>query len=102
MTGGPSDDVPHSRRTIHLPAAFHVHSHQSQQSPGDDPDLSAILHDPALHEIAQSEGWLVPPAEVTRVPLRPWQEAVFWGLRAYIVVMLVLMGVGFAHVAAGK
>jgi predicted cobalt transporter CbtA len=36
---------------------------------------------------------------VTRVSLRPWQQAVFWGLRVYIVVMLGVMAVGFAKVA---
>jgi len=57
--------------------------------------------DAELSLLAQDEGWLVPPAEVTRVALRPWQQAVFWGLRVYIVVMLVVMAVGFAKVAAG-
>ena len=55
-----------------------------------DADLSAIVRD---------EGWHVPPPEVTRVVLRPWQQAVFWGLRIYIVVMLGVMAVGFAQVA---
>lgn len=55
-----------------------------------------------LDAIADSEGWRVPPREVTRVALRPWQQAVFWGLRAYIVVMLAIMVVGFARVAVGK
>jgi hypothetical protein len=44
----------------------------------------------------------VPPAEVTSVALRPWQQVVFWGLRVYIVVMLVVMAIGFARVAAGN
>jgi hypothetical protein len=55
-----------------------------------------------LDAIARSEGWHVPPPEVTRTRLRPWQQAVFWGLRVYIVVMLAVMVVGFAHVAAGS
>jgi predicted cobalt transporter CbtA len=55
-----------------------------------------------LDTIVHGEGWLTPPAEVTRVALRPWQQAVFWGLRVYIVVMLVVMGIGFAHVAGGN
>jgi hypothetical protein len=63
-----------------------------QRQPDDDAALTAIAHD---------EGWLVPPAEVTRVALRPWQQAVFWGLRVYIAVMLVVMAIGFARVAAG-
>ncbi len=64
-----------------------------RRQPDDDAALTAIAHD---------EGWLVPPAEVTRVALRPWQQAVFWGLRVYIAAMLVVMAIGFAHVAAGK
>lgn len=55
-----------------------------------------------LHAIAQSEGWHIPPAEVSRTVLRPWQQAVFWGLRIYIVAMLAVMAVGFAHVAIGQ
>jgi hypothetical protein len=55
-----------------------------------------------LRAIAESEGWSAPPPEVARVPLRPWQQAVFWGLQVYIVVMLGVMVVGFAHVAAGR
>jgi hypothetical protein len=54
-----------------------------------------------LDTIVHSEGWLTPPAEVRRVALRPWQQVVFWGLRVYIVVMLVIMAIGFAHVAGG-
>jgi hypothetical protein len=52
-----------------------------------------------MHALALDEGWLAPPAEVTRISLRPWQQAVFWGLRVYIVVMLIVMSVGFAHIA---
>lgn len=55
-----------------------------------------------LHAIARSEGWSTPPAAVTRIALRPWQQAVFWGLRIYIVVMLIVMAFGFAHVAGGQ
>jgi hypothetical protein len=51
--------------------------------------------------IAHAEGWLMPPAEITRIHLRPWQQAVFWGLRLYIGVMLIVMIWGFFHVAGG-
>lgn len=51
-----------------------------------------------LNAIAHSEGWLTPPAEVTRITLKPWQQAVFWGLRVYIIVMLIIMGFGFLKV----
>jgi hypothetical protein len=66
---------------------------QRGRSRDDDSDLNAIVH---------SEGWHVPPPEVTRVALRPWQQAVFWGLRLYIVVMLAVMVVGFTRVAVGQ
>ncbi len=51
----------------------------------------------ALAALAQEENWLAPPTEITRVVLRPWQQAVFWGLRLYIMVMLAVMGWGFYH-----
>ena len=51
--------------------------------------------------IARTEGWLVPPAPIGRIALRPWQQAVFWGLRIYIGIMLVIMGLGFFHAAGG-
>lgn len=52
-----------------------------------------------LDAIAVHEGWHVPPPEVARVVLRSWQQAVFWGLRIYIVVMLAVMAIGFVKVA---
>jgi hypothetical protein len=61
--------------------------------PDDNGDLVAI---------ARSEGWSTQPAEVTRITLRPWQQAVFWGLRIYIVVMLIVMAFGFIHVAGSQ
>ena len=51
----------------------------------------------ALLTLAEQENWLAPPVEIGRVVLRPWQQTVFWGLRLYIVVMLVVMGWGFYH-----
>ncbi len=54
-----------------------------------------------IHAIAFHEGWHEPPREVTRVVLRPWQKAVFWGLRVYIVVMLAVLVVGFVNVTGG-
>ena len=51
----------------------------------------------AIAALAEQENWLAPPMEITRVELRPWQQAVFWGLRAYIMVMLIVMGWGFYH-----
>lgn len=55
-----------------------------------------------LNSVAYSEGWHEPPRDVTRIVLRPWQQAVFWGLRVYIVVMLAVLIVGFAKVAGGQ
>jgi hypothetical protein len=55
-----------------------------------------------LNAIAEAEGWRVPRPEVTRVVLRPWQQAVFWGLRVYIAVLLAIIAAGFAQFAAGK
>jgi hypothetical protein len=66
---------------------------QKNRRSDDDADLNSLAH---------NEGWLMPPRQVTRTTLRPWQQAVFWGLRVYIVVMLAVMVVGFAKVAAGQ
>jgi hypothetical protein len=55
-----------------------------------------------LNAIAEVEGWGVPPPEVARVVLHPWQQAVFWGLRVYIVVMLAIVAIGFAQFAVRK
>jgi hypothetical protein len=55
-----------------------------------------------LIAVAFDEGWHVPPPEVTRVVLRPWQQAVFWGLRVYIVMMLAVLIYGFVTVAGGQ
>jgi hypothetical protein len=83
----------HSREEFDQAATRPIRPRRKLRLYDDDAELNAIAHD---------EGWLVPPAEVTRVALRPWQQAVFWGLRVYIVVMLVVMAIGFARVAAGS
>ena len=54
-------------------------------------------HKDILAALAQDESWLEPPLEITRLILQPWQQAVFWGLRLYILVMLAVMGWGFYH-----
>ena len=92
MTRESFDEPRRSRQAVDRRAASPVHPRR-QPRLDDEAEFNAIAH---------SEGWLVPPAEVTRVALRPWQQAVFWGLRVYIVVMLVVMAIGFAQVAAGK
>ncbi len=55
----------------------------------------------AIAAIAQAEGWTEPLRPVARITLRPWQQAVFWGLRVYIAIMLVIMGIGFIRAAGG-
>ena len=40
------------------------------------------------------------PITVTRIALRPWQQVVFWRLRIYIVVRLIVMAFGFDKVAS--
>lgn len=87
-----TDHFRHSLEAFDRPAAGPIQARRRRRFDDDDAELNAVAHD---------EGWVVPPAEVTRVALRPWQQAVFWGLRVYIVVMLVAMAVGFAKVAAG-
>ncbi|HWA81136.1 MAG TPA: hypothetical protein VG848_12610 [Acetobacteraceae bacterium] len=56
---------------------------------------------PAIAAIAHAEGWLQPLPPITRITLRPWQRAVFWGLRVYIAIMLIVMGWGFVHATGG-
>ncbi len=51
----------------------------------------------AIAALAEAENWLTPPMQIERVMLRRWQQAVFWGLRIYIVIMLAIMGWGFYH-----
>ena len=48
-----------------------------------------------LAALADEEGWLTPPPDIQRVKFRPWQKAVFWGLRVYIFIMLAVMIWGF-------
>lgn len=37
----------------------------------------------------------LPP--LARAPVQGWVRWAFWGLRVYIVVMLVLVAIGFTH-----
>ncbi len=66
-------------------------------------DLDRNAHDSSadIAAIAHAEGWLTPLIPIQRVRLRPWQKAIFWGLRLYIGVMLIIMGWGFFHAAGG-
>jgi hypothetical protein len=83
----------HSRKKFDWPAASPFQPRRRRRLGDDDAELNAFAPD---------EGWFVPPAEVTRVALRLWQQAVFWALPVYIVVMLVVMAIGFAKVATGQ
>lgn len=87
------EEVRRARKEFGRPTAGSVRSLHRRQ-PNDDAELTAIARD---------EGWLVPPAEVTRIALRAWQRAVLWRLRVYTTPTLVVMASGgFAHGAAGS
>lgn len=62
--------------------------------------LDEFDHD-AVHRLIVAEGWDQPMAEVTRIRLSAWQQAVFWGLRIYVVVMTAVVAWAFLHGAAG-
>ncbi|MGC8507361.1 hypothetical protein [Acidithiobacillus sp.] len=58
--------------------------------------------DPAdIRRLIEREGWEKPLAPVQRVQLTTRQQAVFWGLRVYVVVMTAVVVWAFAHGAAG-
>lgn len=54
-----------------------------------------------IRELLQQERWNEPLAEVKRTRLTPGQQAVFWGLRVYVVVMTVVVVWAFLRGAAG-
>ena len=56
---------------------------------------SPCVNQSELAAIARGEDWLKPLPEIRRVVLHPWQQAVFWGLRLYIVAMLAVIGWSF-------
>jgi len=86
-------EIRHSKVLGRIPApAGTRNNHRDLVSHTPDDDM-------AIAAIARDEGWLTPLTPIERIRLRPWQQAVFWGLRLYIVVMLVIMGWGFFHVA---
>ncbi|MBN6742501.1 hypothetical protein JKG47_18685 [Acidithiobacillus sp. MC6.1] len=47
-------------------------------------------------DIIRQEEWDIPLPEVHRTQLKGWQQTVFWGLRAYIVVMLLVVIYAFS------
>ncbi|MDA8389141.1 MAG: hypothetical protein M0Z76_00070 [Gammaproteobacteria bacterium] len=50
-----------------------------------------------LAQLLRDEGWDKPLAPVRLKTLKPWHQAVFWGLRLYIVVMLIIVIWAFGH-----
>ncbi len=48
-----------------------------------------------LRSLLAQEGWLDPLQPVHRIRLRPWQRWVFWALRIYIAVMVLVVGWAF-------
>ena len=54
-----------------------------------------------IRRLIENEGWDKPLPEVRRVQLNGRQQAVFWGLRLYVVVMTAVVVWAFLHGAAG-
>jgi hypothetical protein len=54
-----------------------------------------------IRQLVEREGWHQPLAPVHRVQLSTAQQAVFWGLRIYVVVMTTVVVWAFLHGAAG-
>ena len=54
-----------------------------------------------IRRLLEQERWEVPLGEVRRTRLTPTQQAVFWGLRVYVLVMTVVVVWAFLHGAAG-
>jgi hypothetical protein len=54
-----------------------------------------------IRQLVEREGWQKPLAPVHRVQLTTAQQAVFWSLRVYVVVMTTVVVWAFLHGAAG-
>ncbi len=54
-----------------------------------------------IRRVIEQERWYEPLAQVSRTRLTPLQQAVFWGLRVYVVVMAAVVVWAFLHGAAG-
>lgn len=50
-----------------------------------------------LARLLKEEGWDQALPEVPARPLKAWQQWVFWGLRLYIIVMLLIVVWAFSH-----
>lgn len=53
-----------------------------------------------VRRLIEQEGWSEPLPEVKRVRLSAGQQAVFWGLRVYVVIMTAVVIWAFLHGAA--
>ncbi len=54
-----------------------------------------------IRRLIEQERWNEPLSEVRRVRFTPGQQMIFWGLRAYVIVMTVVVVWAFLHRAAG-
>ncbi len=54
----------------------------------------------AINRLLKEEGWDHPLPEVRRVRLSGGQQALFWGLRLYVLVMVIVVVWAFVHGAA--
>ncbi len=59
------------------------------------------FHAEEIRRLIEQERWDKPLAQVQRTRLSPGQQAVFWGLRVYVLVMTVVVVWAFLHGAAG-
>lgn len=50
-----------------------------------------------LVRLLREEGWDQVLPEVAPKTLKGWQQIVFWGLRLYIIVMLLIVIWAFSH-----
>ena len=54
-----------------------------------------------IRRLIEDEGWHEPLPEVRPVTLTPAQRLLFWGLRAYVVVMTAVVIWAFVHGTGG-
>ena len=59
------------------------------------------FHAQEIRRLIEQERWDEPLAQVKRIRLSPDQQAVFWGLRVYVLVMTAVVVWAFLHGAAG-
>jgi hypothetical protein len=59
------------------------------------------FQDQEIRRLIAQERWDEPLAEVRRTSLTRVQQAVFWGLRVYVLIMAAVVVWGFLRGAAG-